>query len=143
MKICPNCNASNGDSSRTCQECSMPLTGVARKSINWDEPIANSTKNINFKNSVQQNISENIYDTQVKKYLSPKDGKIHVLMLNSFSKWLNQNFGVEDKYTVQIDNILIRMQSAGYEILDVKFSTEQNQGLLKEMEGFYTLITYK
>lgn len=27
MKICPNCNATNPDGAKTCQECSMPLPG--------------------------------------------------------------------------------------------------------------------
>jgi len=64
-------------------------------------------------------------------------------MVNSFSKWLNQIFGVEEKYTIQIDSILNNMQYDGYEIIDVKFSTEQNQGLFGEMEGFYTMILYR
>ena len=29
MKLCPNCNASNPDSARTCQECSMPLKNIS------------------------------------------------------------------------------------------------------------------
>jgi len=41
-----------------------------------------------------------------KKYLYQKHGFMHVLMINSFSKWTNQNFGVEDKYTTRINEIL-------------------------------------
>ena len=78
-----------------------------------------------------------------KQYLKPKDGKVHVIMFNSFSKFLNQNFECENKYTTQIDEILSGMQNDGYEIIDVKFSSLQNQGLTKEMEGFHTLIMYK
>ena len=78
-----------------------------------------------------------------KKYLKPKDGKIHVIMFNSFSKLANQIFSCEDKYTTQIDTILSAMQDDGYEIVDVKITVIQNQGLVGEMEGFNTLITYR
>ena len=90
----------------------------------------------------QKNTATVIYD-ETKKYLKPKDGKVHVVMINSFSKLLNQIFGCEDKYTTQIDEILCCMQNDGYEILDVKFNSIQGQGMAKEMEGFHTLITYR
>ena len=79
----------------------------------------------------------------IKCHLSPKDGKIHVVMVNSFSKWLNQRSLCEENYTGQIDGILSRMQDDGYEILDVKFNSIQNQDITGQMEGFYTLITYR
>lgn len=91
---------------------------------------------------MQKNTAVAIYD-ETKKYLSSKDGKIHIVMINSFSKWLNQSFGCEDKYTVQIDEILSKMQDDGYEIIDVKMNSIQNQGLTGQMEGFNTLITYR
>ena len=84
-----------------------------------------------------------LYDREIKKYLKPQDGKVHVIMVNSFSKFLNQNFGCESKYTLQIDEILIKMQEDGYEIVDIKFNSLKNQGLLGDMEGFHTLIMYK
>ena len=95
-----------------------------------------------FFTSGQKAVAETIY-ADSKQYLKPKDGKVHVIMFNSFSKCINQNFGCEDKYTTQIDEILSGMQNDGYEIIDVKFSSLQNQGLTKEMEGFHTLIMYK
>lgn len=64
-------------------------------------------------------------------------------MINSFSKWLNQNFECEDKYTTQIDNILSHMQEDGYEIIDVKFNSLVNQGIFGQMEGYHTLVMYK
>ena len=91
---------------------------------------------------VQQKDSIGVYE-ETKKYLKPKDGKIHVVMINSFSKWINQVFGCEDKYTTQIDEIISRMQNDGYEIIDVKINSIQNQGLTGQMEGFHTLITYR
>lgn len=87
-------------------------------------------------------VADNIYATSVKPNLK-KDGFTHVVMVNSFSKWLNQNFQCEDKYTKQIDTILTSMQQDGFEILDVKFNSIQGQGLTGQMEGFHTLITYR
>lgn len=95
-----------------------------------------------FFNNIQENMATNVYNN-LKKYLSEKDGKKHIVMINSFSKWINQNFECENKYTTQIDKILTEMQNDGYEILDVKFNSIQGQGLSGQMEGFHTLITYK
>lgn len=80
---------------------------------------------------------------KIKKYLRPKDGKKHVVMVNSYGKWLNVNFGCEDKYTMQMDAIVSCMQDDGYEILDIKFNSLMDNGILKGMEGFQTLIIYK
>ena len=95
-----------------------------------------------FFTGVQQASAETTYK-DAKKYLKPKDGKIHVIMFNSFSKLANQIFSCEDKYTTQIDTILSAMQDDGYEIVDVKITVIQNQGLVGEMEGFNTLITHR
>lgn len=92
--------------------------------------------------NTQRGTSANEYDKKIKPMLK-HDGRIHVVMINSFSKWLDQNFGIESKYTNQIDEIISRMQHDEFEILDIKFDSLQNQGLLKDMEGFHTLITYK
>ncbi len=90
----------------------------------------------------QQAAASSVYNN-LRQYLKPKDGKTHVVMINSFSKWLNQNFECENKYTTQIDEILSRMQDDGYEILDVKFNSLMNQGIMGQMEGFHTLVTYQ
>lgn len=92
--------------------------------------------------STQKTVASGVYE-RTKKYLKPKDGRIHVVMINSFSKWINQNFECENKYTTQIDEILSAMQDDGYEIIDVKFNSLMNQGVLGQMEGFHTLIIYK
>ena len=80
---------------------------------------------------------------EMRRHLKPKDGKIHVAMVNSFSKFANQVFGFEDKYTNQIDGLLSFMQDDGYEIVDVKFSVIEDQGITGNMEGFNTLILYR
>lgn len=95
------------------------------------------------KATMQQQTAQTIYQHQVKPFLKERDGFTHVVMINSFSKWINQNFGIEDKYTNQIDEIVTSIQQDGYEIVDIKFNSLQNQGISKNMEGFSTLIMYK
>ena len=91
----------------------------------------------------QQSTAVTIYNGHVKPFLKPKDGYVHVFMINSFSKWINQNFGIEDKYTVQLDEIVVDLQKDGYELVDIKLGVIQDQGISKSSEGFYTLIMYK
>lgn len=92
--------------------------------------------------SVQKWDAQGAY-MNMKKYIRPKDGLVHVLMINSFSKWLNQTFECEDKYTTQIDTIVSMMQMDGYEIVDIKFNSIKNQGTSGDMDGFHTLIMYR
>ena len=93
----------------------------------------------------QKTLATGVYATY-KKFIKEKDGFVHVVMFNSFSKLGNEVFTCEDKYTTQNDEILILMQKEGYEILDVKANTIRNQGtglFGADMEGYTTLITYK
>ena len=94
-------------------------------------------------NNTQKNMANTVFEKEIKPRLKEKDGFTHVIMVNSFSKFLNQNFGCEDKYTTQMDEIITSMQMLGYEIVDIKVTTMQNQGLTGRMEGFNTLIMYK
>lgn len=92
--------------------------------------------------SSQTAVAETVYE-KAKKFLKEKDGNIHILMINSFSKLLNQNFECEDKYTTQINVILDGLQNDGYEIVDIKFNSLMEQGLTGNQEGFHTIILYK
>lgn len=89
----------------------------------------------------QTNAAYGVY-SDVKKYLKEKDGKTHVVMVNSYSKFANGIFCCEDKYTTQIDQILVLMQDDGYEIIDVKVTTifRDNADI---MQDYSTLIMYK
>jgi hypothetical protein len=89
----------------------------------------------------QENQSSFAYD-RMKQYLK-HDGKIHVAMVNSFSKLGNQNLDCDDKYTTEIDNIISSMQNDGYEIISVVMNSMAGQGLTGNRTGFHTLITYK
>lgn len=92
--------------------------------------------------TTQATIASNVYQN-MKKYIQEKNGKIHILMINSFSKFANQNFECEDKYTTQLNVILDGLQNDGYEIVDIKFNSLMGQGLTGNAEGFHTLILYK
>lgn len=94
-------------------------------------------------NNTQKNMANIVFEKEIKPRLKEKDGFTHIIMVNSFSKFLNQNFGCEDKYTTQMDEIITSMQMLGYEIVDMKVTVMQNQGFTGKMEGFNTLIMYK
>lgn len=95
-----------------------------------------------FFQNAQKSVADTVYN-QMKQNLSPKDGKVHIIMVNSFSKLGNQNFGVDEKYTTEIDSLLFSMQNDGYEIVDVKFNSISGQGLTGNRTGFNTVILYK
>lgn len=96
-----------------------------------------------FFNGIQEKMAVNIYENQIQKYLKEKDGKIHTIMILSFSKIGNVAFSTEDKYTTQMDYIIDRMQSEGYEIVDIKFNVVEKRDVIFNNDGIYTLITYK
>ena len=60
--------------------------------------------------------ADNVYSSDIKQYCKPKDGKTHILMINSSSKATTNGWECENKYTIQIDNILEMMQDDGYDI---------------------------
>lgn len=92
--------------------------------------------------SSQATVAETVYE-KCKKHLKERDGNVHLLMINSFSKFLNQNFECESKYTTQLNVILDGLQNDGYEIIDIKFNSLMNQGITGTAEGFHTIIIYK
>lgn len=92
---------------------------------------------------MQEISTKNIYEKEIKDNLKPKDGKIHVIMITSSSGCGNQIFGYDDKYTMQLDELLMNMQNNDYEIVDIKFNVIQNQNLSSGIKEFNTLIMYK
>jgi len=91
----------------------------------------------------RKNSGAQLYTDSVKTNLVEQDGHTHVLMITSFSKFLNQNFDVETKYTEQLNPILTGMQEDGYEIIDIKFNTMNNEGLTGDSTQFQTMVLYK
>lgn len=94
-----------------------------------------------FSNS-QKSAAENVY-ARMRPYLAEKDGFVHIVMVNSFSKIGNQNFDCDTKYTTEMDSVLYAMQADGYEIVDVKFNSIDGQGLTGNRTGFNTVILYR
>lgn len=84
----------------------------------------------------------NMYESS-KKYLKPKDGKTHVLVVTSFSNFANENFTIDEKSTQQLNPILDGLQTDGYEIVDIKFSSVGNQGFTNTATQFHTMILYR
>lgn len=79
--------------------------------------------------------------SDVKQYLSTKDGKKHIVMVNTMSKLTTNGMECESKYTLQIDSVISEMQQEGYEILDVKM--EISQTAMGNAQLIRTLIIYK
>ena len=89
----------------------------------------------------QEKNADNVYET-AKKYLKPKDGKMHIAMFDSTGKVFSQPFECESKYTTEIDAIISAMQNDGYEIIDIKVNTIYIQGTIPTT-SFHTLIMYR
>lgn len=79
----------------------------------------------------------------VLKCLKPKDGKTHIIVFRSFSKAALNVFGCDEKYTNEMDAILVDMQNKDYEIIDVKINTLSNQGATGQRDGYITCVTYR
>ena len=90
----------------------------------------------------QQTQAQGVY-SRMRSFLAPKDGFVHVVMVNSFSKLGNQNFDCDSKYTTEIDSLLLAMQRDGYEILDIRFNSIGGQRMTGNRTGFNTVITYR
>lgn len=95
-----------------------------------------------FMKNVKDNMAAAQAD-QVMRNVKPRDGRVHVLMLMSFSKLVNQAFGCDDKYTNEVDGVLSELQIRGYEIIDIKLGVLPNQGITGQREGYLTCIMYR
>lgn len=80
---------------------------------------------------------------QFERKLKPKNGKTHVLMVNSFSKLYNTWLSSDGKYTDEIDAIIGNMEERGYEIIDIKIATVDKSGVFGIRCRYNTLIVYK
>ena len=84
---------------------------------------------------------KNLYKN-IEKYLKQKDGKKHIIMLNTMSKSTTNGLECENKYTIQINNIIEKMQSNGYEIIDIKIDNTMFQSMGSAFL-IRTLIVYR
>jgi hypothetical protein len=77
-----------------------------------------------------------------KPKLAPKDGKLHVLMVNTWNTWTEQKFNCDAKYTDEIENVLSGMQDAGYEIVDIQHNSLSSGGGFGVV-NYTTMISYR
>jgi hypothetical protein len=90
--------------------------------------------------------SQGGYSDAIKNSLMPKDGKTHVLLLNHFSSSVGATYPtteVDHLVDKSLNEILIGMQGDRYEIIDIKITALTDDGKLKGMCRFASLITYK
>ncbi|MCH1966205.1 zinc ribbon domain-containing protein [Paraclostridium sordellii] len=79
----------------------------------------------------------------IKKFLKEKDGKVHIIMINSKDRFSYEELECADKYTNEVDSIVSSMQDDGYEIITVKYQVIKGSYGLSEIEYYRTLIMYK
>lgn len=79
----------------------------------------------------------------IKKFLKEKDGKVHIIMINSKDRFSYEELECADKYTNEVDSIVSSMQDDGYEIIAVKYQVIKDSYGISEIEYYRTLIMYK
>ncbi len=82
-------------------------------------------------------------DMALTGVLEPQDGKIHVLMYQSFSRIRDQHMAPDSKYNLEINQLLASIQAQGRQIVDIKFAVLRDQGMTGSREGYRTMIIYK
>lgn len=78
----------------------------------------------------------------VKPTLAPRDGKLHVAMLRSYSTWTTTEFHCDESYAEEVDAVLSGMQADGYEIINVQHAAMSN-GTGVGVTTTTTLVTYR
>lgn len=77
-----------------------------------------------------------------KLSLKPRDGKLHVLMMNTWNTWGTAKFRCDDKYIGEVDDVLSYMQDEGYEIVKIEH-TSLSDGTGFGVISYTTLVTYR
>lgn len=83
----------------------------------------------------------NAFD-KVKPSLVPQDGKLHVVMLRSYSTWTTTKFHCDEEYVRDVDAVLAGMQNEGYEVLNVQHNS-MSSGTGVGVTTTTTLVTYR
>lgn len=78
----------------------------------------------------------------VESKLRPKNGKLHILMLVSWSKCTTMDFRCDEEYVEEIESVFADMQDKGYEIVKTQHNAISNGSGLG-MLCYTTLITYR
>ena len=102
-----------------------------------------NSQNIEVNKDTTIKIDEsNIYE-KIRKHLKEKDGKVHIVMINSQIDFSREEFECSSKYTNEIDRVLSSMQDEGYEIIDVKYDIRKDSDGLSFYDYYRTLIMYR
>lgn len=80
---------------------------------------------------------------KIKQFLKEKDGKVHIVMINSKNQFSYEELECAYKYTNEVDSIVSSMQDEGYEKIDVKYQVIKAPSGLFENDYYRTLIMYK
>lgn len=78
----------------------------------------------------------------VKSELKPKDGNLHVMMVNTWNTWTDQKFNCDERYTGELEELISGMQAEGYEIVQMQHNS-MSSGSGFGMVTYTTLITYR
>lgn len=87
-------------------------------------------------------IDEHAYD-DIRPYIKDKDGYQHILVLHATTTLSVNPFQCETRFTMQMDDFLLRMQKDGYEVLNIRISPMGNPNILGAVSGFSIVINYK
>ena len=79
---------------------------------------------------------------KIRPNLAEKDGRIHVVMVNTYHTWTTTKLHCNKEYTQELDDILQSMQTDGYEIINVQHASMSN-GTGLGVVTITSLITYK
>lgn len=79
---------------------------------------------------------------EVAPHLAARDGKLHVVMLRSYSSWTTTKFHCDASYVNEVDAVLSDMQDNGYEIVDVQHAA-MSSGTGVGATTTTTLVSYR
>lgn len=95
-----------------------------------------------YGNPVKQNMKEAYQE--IREYLKPKDGFLHVIMLNCFGEKPFDGFEADAVFTGKLDQILTFMQLDDYEIVGIQTMLSRGDGVKSlSLDSFKTQIVYR
>ena len=93
---------------------------------------------------IRKEAAKSILDSsEYTNTIKPKNGNVHIMLVDSFSGTGEGSvLQIEEKYSNQVNEILDKLQSNGYEIVDVKVNSIPVKTLIADMK-YQTAILYK
>lgn len=95
------------------------------------------------KQTLRSSMASGVADDLIGQ-LAPKDGFLHVAMFNCFGALgSTQGISSDAKFNEQADLILVAIQQAGREVVDVKFDGQYGIGLTGSGISYHIMVTYR